>query len=958
MAHITGAAVDPKYTRPTLAPACFLMTQILRAGLLALSLAGTLLAPVATAADATKAAAYYEDGLERFGKGDVDGAVIQLKNALQQDASMLAAQVLLARALLAQAEYPAADAAFNRAIELGVGRSVIAAPRARLLMALGRSKQLLGEVSADGLVGADLVEVLTLRAQAHAMQGEQEAALDGFEAAIHSDPGAIRPYEDLVPYLIQRGDLAGAEARLAQAADVAPDDASVWNLRASLLHVRGQLAAALDAYGRALALDPDHVDARVARAAILVDLDRRDAAGEDLAYLAESARREPRSAYLRAVLAGRAGDQAAARSALEQVAGLVDGLPVEYSAANEQLLMLGALSHHGLGSSEKATEYLDTLLKRFPRNLGGRKLLAAVYLDQNDSARALAAVEPVLRDAPDDPQANLLAGRAKLGLRRFHQAGDHLEKAVSRLGKDPQALAALGASLLGRGREDDGIERLEQAMQLAPADLATGSVLTNLYMKRGAADKALALADALVRANGRDPAALNLLASVQAASGDGPAARDTYRQIVAQNPDYVPAALNLARIEADLGDRASARGRLEALLKQQPDDPRPMYELGLLARREGRDALALSWLQKSLDKKPDEARVALAIIELHSTAGRHREALEAAKALSIRQPDDLAVQAVLGQAFLAAGQPPEARQVFRSMTRMAEFDVEAQVRIGRLQLAAGFAEDAAYNVQKALTADGASIPALELAIDTALARDQPDTAGESLAALKRAAPGHPELLRYRGTIALADGRHDAAIDAFRTHYRQSPSGRAALNLSAALRRAGQDGEAARLLRKEYERKADVAVLGGLADAQIAGGHWAEARQSLEHLVRERADDPALLNRLALVQLELGDAAALGTAEQALALAPKDPGLIDTVGWIKLQAGDTAGALAMLRDARLRAPADPEIRYHLALALERSGRLGEAREELNFALASRMAFHGLEQAQALQLRLRP
>jgi hypothetical protein len=41
---------------------------------------------------------YYEDALTRFQRDDTAGAIVQLKNALQQDPRMLTARVLLGRA--------------------------------------------------------------------------------------------------------------------------------------------------------------------------------------------------------------------------------------------------------------------------------------------------------------------------------------------------------------------------------------------------------------------------------------------------------------------------------------------------------------------------------------------------------------------------------------------------------------------------------------------------------------------------------------------------------------------------------------------------------------------------------------------------------------------------------------------------------------------------------------------
>ena len=44
-----------------------------------------------------KAAKFYEDALVRYEKKDIEGAIIQLKNALQIDPNMLPVQVLLGK---------------------------------------------------------------------------------------------------------------------------------------------------------------------------------------------------------------------------------------------------------------------------------------------------------------------------------------------------------------------------------------------------------------------------------------------------------------------------------------------------------------------------------------------------------------------------------------------------------------------------------------------------------------------------------------------------------------------------------------------------------------------------------------------------------------------------------------------------------------------------------------------
>ena len=907
-------------------------------------------------ADAGKAAAFYEDGLARFEKGDTAGAVIQLKNALQQNNRLLSAHVLLGRALLKQTELPAAEAALSEALKLGVSPSEIAVPRGELLLALGRTKELLRDVQPDGLRRDALVEVLSMRGTAHADEGDADAARRSFKAATDADPNSVRPYLSLVPFLLLQRDFTAAQDGVERAISLAPKDARAWNLRASLHHARGNLEAALSDYQQALAVEETYVDARVARAALLVDLQRNAEAQKDLDYLAEHVQVEPRSAYLRAVLAGRRGDAEGVHKALTEVTRLVDTLPTEYVNAREQLLMLGALAHHGLGVPEKAKSYLDSLINRYSRNLGARKLLASIYMGENDSARTLSTIEPVLRLRPDDPQALLLAGRANLADKRYRRATEYLERAADVLKDDAQIQAALGYSLIGGGQAEEGATSLERAFAADPRNGAVGMVLTSIYMRQGMTDKAIQVAETLVK-NGRDNlSALNLLGAIRAASGDVAGARKAYEEVLVRDPEFVPALLNLARVDAQEGKLDAAKQRLSTLLKQRKDDARVMYELGMLAQRGGQMKEAIEWLRTATAKNPDDPRAGLALVEALSATRQPSLALSAAKEVGLRHPQDLSVQAVLGQAYLAAGDANAARLTFRDMTRLAEFEPEAQVRIGRLQLEAGFPDEASYNVQKALTVVTDYRPAQTLAVEIALMQKDVAQARKLLGELRKADPEAADVASLEAATALASGDTRQAISAYQRAYRKAPSASSALNLARALFSAGQAGAARKALQAEVGRAPSMDVRRALTELQMQAGLWADARGNLVAMLGSDAASVDLLNNLAVVQLALKDPAALATAEKARALAPQDPLVIDTVGWIKLNTGDVDGALGLLREARLRAPQNREVRYHLAQALHQSGRTAEARKELLDALADGGRFPGIEDARALQQKI--
>ena len=140
---------------------------------------------------------------------------------------------------------------------------------------------------------------------------------------------------------------------------------------------------------------------------------------------------------------------------------------------------------------------------------------------------------------------------------------------------------------------------------------------------------------------------------------------------------------------------------------------------------------------------------------------------------------------------------------------------------------------------------------------------------------------------------------------------------------------------------------------GCAPANLAG-----ARSDYERLLKLNANDVEVLNNLAQVANRQGDKAALEYAERAYQLANSNAAVLDTIGWVLVRQGQLDRGTSLLRDARLRDSSNPEIRYHLAVALSQSGRDAEARSELNEGLKGGAVFDELEDARKLQKKLGP
>ena len=367
----------------------------------------------AHAADDAKAAGYYEDALSRYQARDWPTAIIQLKNALREDRKQLPAQLLLGKALLANSDVAGAEVAFTQALALGVNRAEVVVPLAQSLIGQGKQQSLLEDprFALTGLPDKVRSQLLLVRASAQADTGLPRDALASIQEARALDPAAAEVWLAEVPLRIRARQFKEAVTAVERAEGLGGAAAEAAYQRASIAHAQSALPAALSAYDVALRLQAEHLEARIARAGLLIDLQRFDAARADLAAIKRVRPSEPRAAFLRAVLAEQDGDTAAAKAAMNEVCALLDPVPTPFLRYRPQMLMLGGLAHYGLGEREKAKPYLEAVLRLQPGSPVS-KLLAQIYLSERNIDRAVDTLSAYLKAMPDDAQAlTLLAAR-------------------------------------------------------------------------------------------------------------------------------------------------------------------------------------------------------------------------------------------------------------------------------------------------------------------------------------------------------------------------------------------------------------------------------------------------------------------------------------------------------------------------------------------------------------------
>lgn len=922
--------------------------RTLLAALLALSFGSSALA----AAD-DKASRYYEDALGRYEKNDIPGAIIQLKNALQIDKSLLPVQVLLGKALLANGEAVAAEVAFNEALRLGVNRAEVVIPLAQAIVAQGKQQTVLqgAAFSPNGLPPSVRVRLLILRSAAYSDVGDGLGALRSLDDARAIDASGADVWIAEVPVRIRTGELREANAAAAKAFSIAPSSAEVCYQKGALAHVSGDLGGAKSAYDRALQIDPRHAEARIARAGLAIDLGRIDEANADLAELQKLSPREPRAAYLRALLAERDGNTAAARKHLADVTALIDPVPLDFIRYRPQLLMLGGLAHTGLREPEKAKPYLEAFQRVAP-NSPVAKLLAQIYLGEPNYGRATELLEGYLNAHPGDGQAMTLLASAQMAQGRNAKAAALMQDALK--SRDaPEYHAVLGLSLLGGGESATAAAELEAAFAKDPSQVQAGTALVGLYLRHKQADKALAICQKLLAQQPANAALQNMLGMAKAQTGDTNGARAAFEEAIRLDAKLPQPKLNLARLDMLGKSYDAAAARLTAILAADDKNIDALLEMAALTERRGQADDAQRWLQKAADNAgARELRPGFALVDFNLRNNRAPAALDAAKVLASKAPEDLAVLLAVARAQLANRDTAGAQTSLGNATRLANFDPAVLLEIASMQIAAGNLNGAQYSLEKALSDRSDDLAAQALMVDVSLRQGDQAKAEAIARRIVQAAPKRAIGYSLLGDIATARTQPAAAIDAYRRAHQIEPSTETLLRLANAS--VAQDPKAATRLIEQWvaSHPKDIAARRSLADAYARSANHTAARAAYLDLLQTAPDDAGLLNNLANVLLQLKDPQASVYAERALTKSPASPMVLDTAGWIAFRNGQSDRALQLLRDARLREPNNPDIRYHLAAVLAQAGRRGEARDELEAAIADGRTFDSGPDAQAL------
>jgi Flp pilus assembly protein TadD len=140
----------------------------------------------------------------------------------------------------------------------------------------------------------------------------------------------------------------------------------------------------------------------------------------------------------------------------------------------------------------------------------------------------------------------------------------------------------------------------------------------------------------------------------------------------------------------------------------------------------------------------------------------------------------------------------------------------------------------------------------------------------------------------------------------------------------------------------------LALSAGLSERK---GEITKAKEAYEKALALNPRSALAANNLAYLYSEHGGdkKRALQLAQAAKEMAPEEPHIADTLGWILYKRGVYQRAFSLFKESAAKLPENPEIQYHLGMAYLKTGDKEAARKALTLAATSQTGFGEQEDA---------
>ncbi|WP_428423360.1 tetratricopeptide repeat protein [Methylibium sp.] len=737
-----------------------------------------------------------------------------------------------------------------------------------------------------------------------------------------------------------------------------PKQAEAYYLAAQVEEGRREVQRAYGYYMKAVELKPDYNDAKSGLARIYMMAGEADKAEQAVGEILAADADHVSALTLKAALLARRGDS---KGAIEQANRLIASkktIPVEPS-----MLLAGLYANQG--DEAKALQVIQAALKDDPKNISLLAVAAQLSSTQKaDPAAGQKAAVGYYKAATEAAPRNAEVWNvwAVYHARRneLDPAEQVLRDAVRAQPDDTQRTLSLLDFLATRRGFDVAEKEFLAVISARPKEAALRFGLVNLYKAANRPDDAQRVLKDIIDTGKETPgglAARNQLAAYKLAANQLGEARSLLDEVLKASPRDAGALVLRGRLSLIQGNARDAVIDLRAAAKDQPGSPEVVGLLAQAHRTAREPQLAREVLADAVKAQPNNAELRLLSAADMAASGDAKAALAEADEILKVAPDN--VRAYEFKARLAVGNKDWATAEKALLALKGRYPKEA---VGYLRLGQLYAEQKRFDAalkqydDAAQLAPGAPEPVLA-GIGLLIGQGKFDAVNTRIDTLMRADPNNVLPYQLKGEAAMARRDLATAQQAYEKVVEMAPSVPNGYQGLARVLASRNDmpGALAMLDKGQQANPKDLSLPAIRAEWLTRLGRHDEAIAAYEALLKRSPEDDTATNNLAYLLTELkGDKASL---DRALELVGRfnesgNAGYLDSLGWVHYKLGQYAQAVPPLERAVERLPGSPLMQLHLGMALYKNGDTERGKELLRKAVQSKAEIPGLGEARKL------
>jgi len=882
-------------------------------------------------------------------KDDTQSALIELKNALQQEPDSALARRLLGELYLQMGDGASARKELERATALGVDPGITLPLLARaMLIQQDYDGVLKIEPLLNQLQPAGSVTVHAARGMALIAQNKLDDADREFKQGLAQDARSVEILTGLAWLAATRQELDQAREYLDRVFAIDPNYAEAWSLSGNIERSQGNLQDALKAYNRAADNRHNNLMDIINRISINISLGNLDTARKEIA----AQRKQGNMIYLLDYLEGMlAYQEKRYKDALPFFEKALQANPNHMNS----LLYAGSSSMHE-GNFELAQNYLYRFNELNPGFSSALKMLAWLAMKNGNYTNAQQYIRQVIAQEPNDVfSLNLLAG-ALMGDKQAVEGLDVLQQVVRLNPDSADARLKLGMGMIQQDKLESGLKELEASRVLDPDIQQASLAIIFTYLRNNERDKALDAALGLRDIHPDSIVANAALGTVYLTRQENDKAAQSFRDTLALDSNNVTANSGLASLAVQAGKPEEAKTYYRKILEDHPGNLNTSLNLAYLLVRDGNVDEMKSVLEKAIDTNPRALMPRMALSRYYTGQADSDKVIDILLPMQQTARGNFNYLKMLTEAQYRTGDYVNARANLEALLKVAPDNASVHFLLAVTYAKLGNIEGSRDELESVLMLNPEHVGARKLLIELMIANGNAESARENIDILKKQMGDTVDIFLLEGSLASSVGDHRAAVSAYQRAFEMKTNNFNLLKLEQATWNNG-DREAAVEMLTSWLGKTpnDKASSIRLASRYVAMGKESDAISVYTGILKQNPDDVAILNDLAWLLKDSEPERALKYAEQAHILAPESYRVTDTLA-VLVSKNEPSRAERLIREVLIASPDNPDYLYHQALIYRRADKPEQALEIVKKLLKNTPDFPAAEEARQLMKKL--